>query len=115
MLMRLSYKCDLAENGEVALEALEKNPYDLVLMDIQMPVMDGTEATHRVHQRWREEERPRVIAMTANALNSDREACRSAGMDGFISKPIHVQDLINALDQTWAKKLSTRGVDHIET
>lgn len=97
MLRRLGYKADVAENGEEAVRALEKHPYDVVLMDIKMPVMNGYEATRTINQRWSSEERPKIIAITAYALEGDREKCIEAGMDGYISKPMKMEELREAL------------------
>ncbi|MEE9187898.1 MAG: response regulator, partial [Anaerolineales bacterium] len=74
--------------------------YDLVLMDVQMPEMDGLEASRQICSRWSRGERPRIVAMTANAMHGDRERCLEAGMDDYVSKPIRVEELISALDRT---------------
>lgn len=102
MLSHMGYTVDVANNGLEAIKALEKKHYDLVFMDIQMPVMDGIEATQRIHSLALERRcsRPRIVAMTANVLHSDRQQCLTAGMDGFLSKPIRVSDLVAALEQT---------------
>jgi CheY-like chemotaxis protein len=87
----------VAANGLEVLDALERQRYDVVLMDVQMPEMDGLEATRRLRQRFQDDERPRVIAMTANAMQGDRELCLDAGMDDYVSKPVRVQELAAAL------------------
>jgi CheY-like chemotaxis protein len=69
-------------------------------MDVQMPEMDGLEATRQICTRWPREQRPRIIAMTANAMQGDREMCLAAGMDDYISKPIHMNELVAALRRT---------------
>jgi CheY-like chemotaxis protein len=97
LLERLGYRADLAENGLEVLEALERQPYDVVLMDVQMPELDGLDATRRIRERWSEGERPRIIAMTANAMQEDREACLAAGMDDYVAKPIRPDELAEAL------------------
>ncbi len=97
ILERLGYRADVAANGLEVLDALERQRYDVVLMDIQMPEMDGIEATRRIYQRFDRHEAPRVIAMTANAMPGDRERCLAIGMDGYIVKPIDVDALRNAL------------------
>jgi signal transduction histidine kinase/DNA-binding response OmpR family regulator/PAS domain-containing protein len=99
LLARMGYRADLAANGLEALQALERQAYDVVLMDMQMPEMDGLEATRQIHQRWPGEQHPYVIAMTANALEGDREMCLAAGMNDYISKPIRVEALVEALER----------------
>jgi DNA-binding response OmpR family regulator len=81
------------------LAALQGSAYDVVLMDIQMPEMDGLEATRQIHQRWGQGRHPHIIAMTANAMEGDREACLAAGMDDYVSKPIRLPVLIGALER----------------
>lgn len=98
LLNSLGYAADLAANGREALAALRRQSYDVVLMDIQMPEMDGLEASRRICQEWSPEERPRIIAMTANALQGDREACLAAGMDDYLSKPIAIRALERILE-----------------
>jgi signal transduction histidine kinase/CheY-like chemotaxis protein len=106
LLQQMGYRADVAANGIEALESLERQRYDLVLMDVQMPEMDGLEATRRIHARWGNA-RPRVVAMTANAMQSDREDCLAAGMDDYITKPIRVERLVAALEQTRVASGST--------
>jgi CheY-like chemotaxis protein len=97
MLQRLGYEADVAGNGYEALAALERKSYRLVFMDLQMPEMDGLEATQAIRARWPEGKRPRIAAMTANASTADRARCMEAGMDDFISKPVRVPELCRAL------------------
>jgi PAS domain S-box-containing protein len=97
LLERLGYGADVASNGFEALEALERQRYDVVLMDVQMPELDGLDASRRICERWPAEARPRIIAMTANALPEDREACFAAGMDDYVAKPIRAAELVEAL------------------
>jgi PAS domain S-box-containing protein len=97
LLERLGYGADVAWNGLEALEALERKTYDVVLMDVQMPELDGLEASRRIGERWPAETRPRIIAMTANALPEDREACFAAGMQDYVAKPIRPDQLAEAL------------------
>jgi CheY-like chemotaxis protein len=97
LLQQMGYRADVAANGIEAIEALQRQPYDVVLMDVQMPEMDGLEATRRIVQRWGATERPRILAMTANAMQGDREQCLAAGMDDYITKPIRVAALQQAL------------------
>jgi PAS domain S-box-containing protein len=100
LLERLGYRADVAANGLAALAALQRQPYDVVLMDVQMPEMDGLEASRRIRQNWPTGLRPRIIAMTANAMQGDREKCLAAGMDDYITKPIHTEALVQALSRT---------------
>jgi signal transduction histidine kinase/CheY-like chemotaxis protein/HPt (histidine-containing phosphotransfer) domain-containing protein len=97
MLGRLGYRADVASNGREALVALHRQRYDLVLMDVQMPDMDGLEATRQLRKEWADDVRPRVVALTANAMAEDRDACLEAGMDGYISKPVQAPELQDAL------------------
>jgi PAS domain S-box-containing protein len=97
MLERLGYSADVASNGLEALAALERQPYDVVLMDVQMPELDGLDATRRICEQWPPESRPHIVAMTANALPEDREACFAAGMNDYVAKPIRVDELAAAL------------------
>ena len=96
-LGKMGYRADLAANGHEVLEALRRQPYDVVLMDVQMPGMDGLEATRRIREDWEPEERPRIIAMTANAMQGDRELCLASGMDDYVTKPVQVAALQAAL------------------
>jgi PAS domain S-box-containing protein len=97
LLERLGYGADVATNGLEAIEALERKPYDVVLMDVQMPHLDGLDATRQICERWPEESRPQIVAMTANALPEDREACFAAGMNDYVAKPIRAEELAAAL------------------
>jgi signal transduction histidine kinase/ActR/RegA family two-component response regulator len=100
LLAKMGYRADLAVNGAQAIACLVRQRYDLVLMDVQMPEMDGLEASRRISQRWPPHERPRIVAMTANALQGDRERCLAAGMDDYLTKPIRVPQLMAALTRT---------------
>ena len=97
LLERLGYRADVVANGLEAIHAVERQPYDLVFMDVQMPEMDGLEATRRICARWAGAQRPRIVAMTANARPEDRGACVAAGMDDYLAKPIRVEELVAAL------------------
>jgi CheY-like chemotaxis protein len=99
-LKRMGYRADLASNGLEVLEALRRQDYDVVLMDVQMPEMDGLEATRCIGQEWLLSKRPRIIAMTANAMEGDRQMCLDAGMDDYVSKPIRVNELVEALQKS---------------
>jgi PAS domain S-box-containing protein len=98
LLERLGYRADVASNGLEAIAALERTQYDVVLMDVQMPELDGLDASRRICERW-PDTRPRIIAMTANALPEDREACFAAGMDDYVAKPIRPDALSQALQR----------------
>ena len=102
LLDRMGYRADVVENGNEAIAALEGAAYDVVLMDIQMPELDGLEATRRIRRRWPGGEGPRIVAMTANAMDGDREACLDAGMDDYIAKPIAPEALQATLVATGA-------------
>ena len=104
LLQQMGYRADLASNGIEAIECVERQPYDVVLMDVQMPEMDGLEASRRISAKWSADARPRIVAMTANAMQGDREMCLAAGMDDYITKPIRVDQLVEALHQVSARK-----------
>ena len=97
LLERLGYRASVASNGVEVLDALEQQPYDVVLMDVQMPELDGLDASRRICERWPAGVRPRIIAMTANAMREDRDACFEAGMDDYVAKPIRPDELAEAL------------------
>ncbi|HIK18754.1 MAG TPA: response regulator [Leptolyngbyaceae cyanobacterium M33_DOE_097] len=97
MLEVLGYRADVACNGLEAIAALRRQPYDVLLMDIQMPEMDGLEATRLIRREWLSQTQPWIIAMTAHARASDREECFQAGMNSYISKPIDMTALRQAL------------------
>ena len=97
LLSQMGYRADLASNGIEAIECVERQTYDVVLMDVQMPEMDGLEASRRITSRHNAGQRPRIVAMTANAMQGDREACLAAGMDDYVTKPIRVDALVDAL------------------
>jgi CheY-like chemotaxis protein len=93
ILTQMGYRPDVVQNGLEVLQALERQKYDVILMDVQMPEMDGLEATRQVRLRWTGSRRPWIIAMTANAMESDRQKCFDAGMDGYLSKPVRIESL----------------------
>ena len=104
LLLQMGYRADLASNGIEAIECCARQPYDVVLMDVQMPEMDGLEASRRITAKHKPDERPRIIAMTANAMQGDREECLAAGMDDYVTKPIRVDALVEALAQVKPRK-----------
>jgi len=97
MLARLGYRADVAGDGYEVLEALRRQRYDLILMDIQMPGMDGLEAARRLRAELPAARQPRIIAVTANVMSGQREACFAAGMDDFVGKPVCFAELRSAL------------------
>ncbi len=103
LLLQMGYRADLASNGIEAIECIERQTYDVVLMDVQMPEMDGMEASRRIVRRWPDGQRPRIVAMTANAMQGDREECLAAGMDDYVTKPIRVDALVAALNKVIAR------------
>jgi CheY-like chemotaxis protein len=98
-LQQMGYRADVASNGLEAVESVERQVYDVVLMDVQMPELDGLEASRRICARWSPGKRPRIVAMTANAMQGDREMCLAAGMDDYLTKPIRVERLAEALGE----------------
>ena len=100
MLRKLGYRVDLAENGERAISALKQKTYDVVLMDCQMPVLDGYEATQRIRQHPEWASLP-IIAVTANVMQGDKDDCLTAGMNDYITKPYNKHEL-QAMIEHWA-------------
>jgi len=103
-LERLGYSADAVANGLESLRALEARPYDLVFMDIQMPEMDGFEASREIRHTLPAERQPRIIALTANALQGDREACLAAGMDDYITKPVKLPDIAAGIQRQFGSR-----------
>jgi PAS domain S-box-containing protein len=106
MLERMGYRADVVANGLEVLEALARQSYDVILMDVHMPEMGGLEATRRICQQWPTAHRPRIIAMTANAMQGDREACLAIGMDDYISKPVQSSALEAVLTRCCPRETS---------
>jgi len=95
VLYKLGYQIEMAENGVEAVNRMNDQGYDLILMDVQMPEMDGLEATKQI--RMRSYKQPYIIALTANAMPEDRRICINAGMDDYIGKPMKIDELTDAL------------------
>ncbi|MEH2114411.1 PAS domain S-box protein [Nostoc sp.] len=106
MLQKIGYGADVVTNGLEAIAALQKQPYDVVLMDVNMPEMDGLETTRRICQEWGVGFRPHIIAITANAMRGDRQVCLAAGMDDYLSKPIQLPELAQALSKCQPQRSS---------
>jgi CheY-like chemotaxis protein len=98
MLKKLGYRADAVANGAEAIQALERQHYDLILMDIKMPVLGGIEATRMIRERW-PNNGPKIIAITAYALHGDREKCLAAGMDDYLGKPVQKEELAEVLEK----------------
>ena len=103
ILDRIGYRADVAANGLEVLEALQRQSYDVVLMDIQMPDMDGVTATQKIRERFSPKDRPHIIAMTAHALQGDREKYLAVGMDDYLTKPVRIKELIETLNRYQSK------------
>jgi PAS domain S-box-containing protein len=103
ILQKMGYRADVAANGIEVLDALERQPYDVILMDVQMPELDGLEATRAIRADVAADRQPRIIAMTAEAMQGDREMCLDAGMDDYVTKPVRVEELVRALAQSSAR------------
>ena len=99
ILKRLGYRSDIASNGREVLDAIVRQAYDVILMDVEMPEMDGLQAIREIRQHLGNKQYPHIIAMTANAMHGDREICLQAGMNDYLSKPIRVPALVRALEQ----------------
>jgi CheY-like chemotaxis protein len=106
MLRLLDRSADVAVNGQAALDAVHRQRYEIVLMDIQMPVMDGLTATRRIRAELAPELQPYIIALTANAMSGDEQRCLDAGMDAYLSKPLSKEQLRLALAQADGRSVS---------
>ena len=109
MLKRLGYEPVLTANGQEALETFATGPFDVVFMDVQMPVMDGLEATKNLRARYPGEDAPWIVALTANAMHGESDACLVAGMDDYIAKPVRQEQLAEALRKGFETRASRRG------
>ncbi len=107
LLEQMGYRADVASNGFEAVESIERQSYDVILMDVQMPEMDGLDATRAI-RKLKNAAQPRIVAMTANAMQGDREMCLAAGMDDYISKPIRVPELLEALREAKSRKQAVK-------
>jgi len=109
-LEQLGYCADVAANGLEAVQAIERQPYDVILMDVQMPELDGLEATRRIRRLHDGVTQPYIVAMTANAMQGDREACLQSGMDDYVSKPVYLAELRAALERAAAGRPAPRAI-----
>jgi CheY-like chemotaxis protein/HPt (histidine-containing phosphotransfer) domain-containing protein len=118
LLQQMGYQADIAGNGVECLAALDKTPYDLIFMDVQMPEMDGLEATRQIRERQQSKAHPAyhqrrisIVAMTANAMQGDREKCLAAGMDDYIAKPVRPDDVRMALERIASKVTASESAN----
>src|SRR3989337_2234700 len=102
ILGKMGYKPSVVENGKEAVEAASQNQYDIILMDMQMPEMDGLEATSVIRKTL--EKQPVIIALTANAMPGDRQDCINGGMDDYLVKPLKLEELVDKLEKWFLHK-----------
>ena len=115
MLQKLGYRADVVGNGFEVIKALQQAPYDVILMDVEMPEMDGLSATQQIYQQWQPADRPYIIALTAYAMVGDREKCLQAGMNDYLSKPLREAQLLEALQKvSTARPLSGKAKQHLD-
>ncbi|MBK7995733.1 MAG: response regulator [Blastocatellia bacterium] len=115
MLEKMGYRADIAANGLEVLYSLARQNYDVILMDLQMPEMDGLTATREIRQNYTNH-KPRIIAMTASVMQGDRENCLEAGMDDYISKPVKIEQLQAVLKRCYqlpTEKLARKTTEHL--
>jgi CheY-like chemotaxis protein len=105
ILRKMGYVPDLVKNGQEALEAVKQKEYEIILMDIQMPVMDGLEATQIIRKTLKKQ--PIIIALTANVMTDDEETCINAGMNDYIRKPFKLEELMNRLEKWHLTRIET--------
>jgi signal transduction histidine kinase/DNA-binding response OmpR family regulator len=103
-LEQMGYRADVVADGREAIDAVRRQPYDVVFMDVQMPVLDGLAATRAIRERIAPSQQPYIAAMTANAMQGDREMCLDAGMDDYVSKPVYLAELRAALERAAARR-----------
>jgi CheY-like chemotaxis protein len=103
ILKKLGYDAEVASNGVEVLKFLRQQKYDIILMDVQMPEMDGLTATGHILKEYPSNQRPWIVAMTANAMVGDREICLDAGMDDYLSKPIRKEELVSMFSRYLSK------------
>jgi CheY-like chemotaxis protein len=108
-LQKLGHRADVATNGLEVLSAVKRRRYDVILMDVQMPKMDGLQASRVICSDCPRDQRPRIVAMTANAMEEDRQACLEAGMDDYISKPVRLSHLQRALEKCTPRPMAARA------
>ncbi len=111
MLGKLGYQVDIAANGIEVLAAMRQRRYDMILMDIQMPEMDGLEATYAIQAEWKAADRPRIVAMTAHAHDDARKLCEEAGMDDYVTKPVRAEALIQILNRAEAAQAKSDAAE----
>ena len=111
LLERLGHRADVVANGVEAVASVRRQPYDLVFMDVQMPEMDGLEATRHIRADGGRHPQPAIVALTANAMQGDREACLAAGADGYLAKPVALEGLADALAQAAAWRSERRATE----
>ena len=104
LLDRLGYKPETVHNGAEAVRATVEGGYQLVFMDVQMPEVGGLEATRRIRALLPSERQPVIVALTANAITGDSEACKVAGMDDYVSKPVILEDIYNVIVRQFGRK-----------
>jgi PAS domain S-box-containing protein len=114
LLAKFGYRADVAGNGIEVLQALKRQPYDVILMDVQMPEMDGLEASRQITHRYGPRQRPRIVALTANAMKEDREVCLAAGMDDYLAKPVKPEVLREALIRCGEWRKGAKAADQDE-
>ncbi len=112
VLKQLGYEGHIVGNGKEALQELGRQHYDVVFMDVHMPEMDGLETTRQILQKWKDRERPTIIALTADTLPGDREKCIEAGMDDYLSKPVRVDQVREALERWGPQAIGKQSGGH---